>query len=55
MYGEAGAALPNPNAVRLAWQQIADALKGDMLPDDLDLRRRGYLAARRLEAMAARP
>jgi len=55
MYGEAGAALPNPNAVRLAWQQIADALKGDMLPDDLDLRRRAYLAARRLEAMAARP
>jgi hypothetical protein len=55
MYGDAGTPTPDPNAVRLAWQQIADALKGDMSPDDFDLRRRAYLAARHLEAISRRP
>jgi len=55
MYGDAETPIPDPNAVRLAWQQIAAGLKGDMSPDDLDLRRRAYLAARRLEAMSPRP
>ena len=52
MYGSADAVIPDPNAVRLAWRQIADALKGKMSPDDFDLRRRAYLAARSLEVMS---
>lgn len=49
MYGGVGAALPDPNAVRLAWRQTAEALKSEMSPEDFELRRRAYLAARQLE------
>ncbi len=49
MYGGLGAALPDPSAVRVAWQQTAEALKGEMSPEDFELRRRAYLATRQLE------
>jgi len=49
MYAAAGANLPQPTAVHHAWEQLMQALKGGMSPEDLDLRRRAYLAARRLE------
>ena len=49
MYAERGTALLDPSAVRLAWRQLADALKADLTPEDFSLRRRAYLAARELE------
>jgi hypothetical protein len=49
MYGSAGAALPDPNAVRLAWQQASAALRAELSPEDFELRRRAYLATRQLE------
>jgi hypothetical protein len=49
MYADETASVLPPTAVRQAWLQVAAALKGDMTPEDLELRRLAYLAARRLE------
>jgi hypothetical protein len=49
MYADQGTPLPQPSVVQQAWREAAEALKGEMTPEDFDLRRRAYLAARRLE------
>lgn len=49
MYGGEKAVLPAPSSVRRSWERISAALTADLAPEDLDLRRRAYLAARTLE------
>ena len=49
MYAGGAVALPGAEAVKLAWRRVADALKGGLSPEDFDLRRRAYLAARQLD------
>ncbi len=50
MYGGEHFAPPEPAAVRRAWERISRALTEDVSPEDLELRRRAYLAARVLES-----
>lgn len=49
MYGGSDTALPDPSAVRMAWRQAVEALRGELSPEDFELQRRAYLAARQLE------
>ncbi len=45
MYAGDLGAVPDPSAVRGTWQRIRGALTAGISPEDLDLRRRAYLAA----------
>jgi hypothetical protein len=49
MYGGENAVLPAPSSVRSSWERISAALTAELSPEDLDLRRRAYLATRTLE------
>ena len=49
MYGEESAAMPPTSEVQQAWRRIADALQHGLTPEELEFRRRAYLAARALE------
>lgn len=49
MYGDASTPLPPLAAVEQAWRQVCDGLRARFTPEDLDLRRRAWLAARCLE------
>ena len=48
MYAQEDTPLPELGQIEKAWRQAAAALRGEMTPEDFDLRRRAYLAARRL-------
>jgi hypothetical protein len=50
MYGGDEADLPRPETVRDSWRRLAEALTAHLDPDEVALRRRSYLAARKLEA-----
>jgi hypothetical protein len=49
MYGGDWAEPPDASAVREWWERLSAALVGDMAEEELALRRRAYLAARRIE------
>ena len=49
MYGGDAAVLPDPSSIRGSWQRISAALTADLSPEDVELRRRAYVAARTLE------
>ena len=46
MYGGEGVSLPPASAVRESWQRVSEALTAEVSEEDLELRRRAYLAAR---------
>lgn len=50
MYGGPAATLPDLSLIRRSWHQVEESLAAGVSPEDLDLRRRAYLAARKLEA-----
>jgi hypothetical protein len=49
MYGGEWAQPPDASAVRESWERLSAALVSDMAEEELALRRRAYLAARRIE------
>jgi len=49
MYGGADAPIPDPGSVREFWHRITSALAATCSEEDLQLRRRAYLATRRVE------
>jgi hypothetical protein len=49
MYGGEWAEPTDPSAVREWWERVSAALTGDMAEEELALRRRAYLATRRIE------
>jgi hypothetical protein len=49
MYGGDRAVLPEPSAVRRAWNRVSAALTTGTSPEDILLRRRAYLATRALD------
>jgi hypothetical protein len=50
MYGGAAVSLPDISAVHHSWQRVSSALTANLTIEELDLRRRAYLAARQLDS-----
>jgi len=50
MYGGEIAKLPDPSSIRDSWERISSAMTAGMTPDELSLKRRSWLAARRLDS-----
>jgi hypothetical protein len=44
MYGGDAATIPDPSSVRETWTRIRGRLIAGLSPEELDLRRRAYLA-----------